>query len=227
MQQERDILYSFRRCPYAMRARMALQLSEHPCELREVVLRDKPPSLGQISAKATVPVLLTRDKRVIDESLEIMRWTLATRDPVGWLDPAEGELDDVLALIARCDGDFKVHLDGYKYAHGNPAAAEEHRAQASVFLLELDHRLQSRDWLFGARSSLADAAIAPFVRQFANSDRAWFDGQDWQALRAWLDDFLRSPLLASVMHKYAPWQEGTPGSLFPSEAECRWQRRPA
>ena len=146
--------------------------------LREVVLRDKPQEMLDISPKGTVPVLQRNDGAVLDESLDIMRWALEEHDPEGWLAPALGTLSEVDELIAMNDGDFKHHLDRYKYANRYDGADPEvHRRGAEIFLSQLETRLQSQDALFGARWCLADAAIGPFVRQFANADRAWFDAR--------------------------------------------------
>jgi glutathione S-transferase len=219
------ILYSFRRCPYAIRARLALQVTARTCELREVVLRDKPVSMLSASPKGTVPVLVHADQSVLEESLDIMCWTLRLDDPQGWLTPARGELEEILALITRNDEDFKFHLDRYKYSSRHEGvSASEHRQAASLFLRDLEARLATGPWLFGERLSLADAALAPFVRQFANTDRAWFDAQPWPGLIAWLHDFLESPLFASVMPKYAPWRPGDSPTIFPQRTETRWLR---
>lgn len=219
------ILYSFRRCPYAIRARLALQVTASRCELREVVLRDKPASMVEASPKGTVPVLIHADGSVLEESLEIMLWALQAQDPQGWLVPEIGSLGDTLHLITRNDDEFKFHLDRYKYASRHEGAdASEHRTAASSFLRNLDARLAHGPWLCGGRLSLADAALAPFVRQFANTDREWFDAQTWVALLAWLNDFLESPIFQSVMSKYPKWQPGDAPTRFPDVAETRWRR---
>lgn len=210
------ILYSFRRCPFAMRARLAIAASGQGCELREVVLRDKPAELLAVSPKGTVPVLVETGGRVIEESLDIMRWTLARSDPQQWLSPPAGTLEDMLALIERCDGEFKHHLDRYKYANRYEGAnAAEHREQAAAFLRELEARLETSAWLFGDRPALADIAIAPFVRQFAIADPAWFNQQPWPRLRAWLDGLLHSKAFEHVMRKYPQWKSGESGVEFP------------
>lgn len=210
------ILYSFRRCPYAMRARLALREVRAVCELREIVLRDKPKSMLAISSKGTVPVLECPDGKVVDESLDIMLWALNLGGPHCWLRPSSGSLSDTLALIERTEADLKVHLDKYKYAgKGKEEEALEHRILASKFLMELEHDLVGSPWLRGATKSLADVAIAPFVRQFANVDRTWFDSQPWPKLRSWLDAFLASPEFAAIMEKYKPWQSGDEPLLFP------------
>lgn len=206
---QRDVLYSFRRCPFAMRARMAMRVAGRRYELREVVLRDKPAALIAASPKATVPVLVCADGRVIEESIEIMLWALRHNDPHSWLHPAHGTLPAMRALIARADGSFKHHLDRYKYATRYPAEDPlEHRARASEFLLELDERLATQANLFGPHRALADVAIAPFVRQFMLADPEWFGRQPWAALRGWLAQFIESQVFTGVMGKHAPWKDG-------------------
>jgi glutathione S-transferase len=210
------VLYSFRRCPYAMRARWAIAVSGQRCELREVVLRDKPAELLAASPKGTVPVLVDIDGRVIDQSLDIMLWALRCNDPENWLRPSHATLDETLALIADCDGDFKRDLDGYKYPERHPGAnAEAHRAQGALFLSRLEARLQATRCLHGEQVALADMAIVPFVRQFAQVDAAWFDQQPWPALHAWLRARLQAPVFENVMAKYAPWKSGQAGIGFP------------
>lgn len=209
------ILYSFRRCPFAMRARFALLVSGTACELREVVLRDKPAALREASPKATVPVLVDVDGTVIDESLAIMRWALTQRDPQHWLAPSGGTLDDMLALVAQCDGDFKRHLDRYKYPNRYEGAdALQHRTEAAAFLDGLETRLRGSRHLFGDAPALADMAIAPFVRQFAQVDAAWFAAAPWPALNAWLSALTASSLWVSAMPKFPAWQPGDAVVVF-------------
>jgi glutathione S-transferase len=192
------LLYSFRRCPYAMRARLALRYSGVPVQIIEVSLKAKPAEMLALSPKGTVPVLSV-DGRVIEESLEIMQWALAQHDPDDWLlqgDPA------VLALIAENDQGFKYHLDRYKYADRYPEYPMEHyRAEGEVFLQKLEGLLTERAYLLARYPSLADMALAPFVRQFAHVDREWFAGTPYQRLQAWLQRVLTSPLFIAVMTK--------------------------
>ncbi len=195
------ILYSFRRCPYAMRARMALSMSGTEYEHREVVLRDKPPQMLEVSPKGTVPVLVTEDDLVIEESLDIMRWTLAQSDPEGWLDR------DDAALIEINDGSFKHHLDRYKYAtRYEDAQPDEHRAAALEILEQLERRLERRAYLCGDTRGFADIAIFPFIRQFANTDKAWFAAQDLPRVQAWLEGLVNSDLFAAIMTKRPQWK---------------------
>ena len=206
------VLYSFRRCPYAMRARLALAVSGQTCELREVVLRNKPQGLLQASPKGTVPVLVLPDGQVLEHSLDIMLWALARHDPEGWLTPSQGDVQSMLALIAECDGPFKQALDRCKYPSRYPEADPgAERAKAVVWLTTLERRLSAQPHLFGHHAALADMAIAPFVRQFAGIDADWWAAQPWPRLQDWLAQWQASGLLASVMHKLPAWVDGTPG----------------
>lgn len=202
------ILYSFRRCPYAMRARMALQVSGIPHEIREIVLRDKPEAMLAASPKGTVPVLVLPDSEVVDQSIDIMRWALAQSDPEGWLD---GEDPDTgRALIERNDGDepggFKHHLDRYKYATRYDVDPLEHRTIALAILIDMDARLADRAFLNGAKRMLADIATFPFVRQFAHTDREWFAAQDIPSVQSWLAGLKDSGLFREAMIKRPLWQ---------------------
>lgn len=213
---ELPVLYSFRRCPYAIRARLAIASSGRPVELREIVLRDKAPEFLEASPSATVPCLKTDDK-VIDESWDIMLWALEFADPDNWLQPEQATMADMRELVLQCDGPFKSHLDRYKYdVRYADADREEERARAGVFLEELDERLTRGPWLFGGSASLADYAILPFVRQFANADRAWFDAQDWGKLRSWLESFESSGAFQAVMPKWTRWVSGDKPVRFPA-----------
>ncbi len=213
--QSRPILYSFRRCPYAMRARMALLAADIDVELREVVLRDKPQSMIDVSPKATVPVLVLPDGTVIDESLEIMVWALAENDPLEWLTPESGTLDDMLALISQNDGPFKHHLDRYKYPNRyEDVDPLEHRQDAEKILNRLDGRLAVGKYLFGSRPALADFAIAPFIRQFANTDKEAFDAMPFVHVQRWLDDFLAAELFERALTKYDQLHESATPVIF-------------
>lgn len=212
----RPILYSFRRCPYAMRARLALVSSGVSCELREVVLRDKPQALRDASPKATVPVLVLPDGRVLEQSLDIMLWALGQNDPQGWLSPAQGDMDAMLALIAECDEVFKGHLDRYKYPQRyGDIDGLAYRDQGARWLGSLEQALGHNGFLFGRHAALADMAIAPFVRQFAHVDMDWFQAQPWPHIQAWLSAWMASDLFERVMQKYAPWTAGDDGVDFP------------
>lgn len=195
------VLYSFRRCPYAMRARLALAVSGTCYEHREVRLSDKPAAMLSASSKGTVPVFQMADETVIDESLDIMRWALEARDPEGWL------TRDDAALIANNDGIFKHHLDRYKYPDRHGSDADFHRDRGLGFLRDLDARLAGAGQLCGPARGLTDAAIMPFVRQFAGVDRDWFDDQPLPSLQAWLADHLTSDLFGRIMQRTVPWSE--------------------
>ena len=214
---ELPVLYSFRRCPYAIRARMTLCYSGVQVELREVVLRDMPRELLACSPKATVPVLVLPDGGVLEESRDIMEWALAQHDPDHWCpQPGSPEAAAARDLIAVNDLEFKPRLDRYKYAERYPQHTRAwYRSQGECFLDELEQRLKQRDWLLGDHISIADVAIFPFIRQFALVDRAWFDASPRLSLRHWLDGLLQADLFAAVMHKYPPWRSGDPFSLFP------------
>lgn len=208
------VLYSFRRCPYAMRARLALKASGTAVALREVVLRAKPAELLAISPKATVPVLQLPDGRVIDQSLDIMLWALGLNDPQGWL--RADEQADVQALIDLNDGPFKQSLDRYKYASRHPEkTAEAWRDQGIDQLLSpLETRLSRHRFLLRDTPSLADMALLPFVRQFAGVDEAWFDTCALPRLRAWKRQLTATPLFESVMQKHDPWSPGDADLVF-------------
>jgi glutathione S-transferase len=197
-------LYSFRRCPYAIRARLALSVSGQALDLVEVSLKEKPERMLALSPKGTVPVIELDDGRVLDESLEIMLWALECADPEGWL--GTGQKTAMLRLIAENDGDFKHHLDRCKYATRYPGAdPENHWNAAGRFLGVLEERLGDTHALFGPRPLLADWAILPFVRQFAHIDRARFDRERGAGLVAWLNRGLGDPRFVEVMRKGSRW----------------------
>jgi glutathione S-transferase len=207
---KRPILYSFRRCPYAMRARMAIAVSGISVELREIVLRDKPPEMLAISPKGTVPVLHLAGGDVIDESLDIMRWALGQNDPDNWLAGDDPE------RVAANDGPFKVALDRYKYPHRYDIAdPEPYRRAGWKYLADLDARLSDQAYLTGHYPGFADIAIFPFVRQFAATDPLWLDGQAAEALQRWLIALTTAPLFETVMKRLPQWQAGDPEVLFP------------
>ncbi|MED5509865.1 MAG: glutathione S-transferase [Pseudomonadota bacterium] len=210
-------LYSFRRCPYAMRARLAIAQSGIQCELREVVLKDKPQQLIELSPKATVPVLLTADDKVIDESIDIAFWALAQHDPDNWYQSLTSEQhEQMLALIENNDGEFKYFLDRYKYADRYPEQDERfYREQGEKTLTRLEQLLTEHDCLLRDSWTLADIALLPFIRQFAFVDKAWFDSSPYPRVRAWLEAFLESDLFRSVMKKYPQWQQGDEPVVFP------------
>lgn len=193
-----------------MRARMAVAVSGMKVELREVVLRDKPTELIDASPKATVPVLVSPDTTVIDESLDIMRWALRRNDPEGW------QASDNEGLIEQNDGAFKAALDRYKYPHRYGLVdGIVHRDEGLVILRDLDASLCEHAFLGGERRGLTDIAIFPFIRQFAATDQTWFDEQRLPSLHRWLSNLLRSNLFASIMNQYPRWQAGDAPTFFP------------
>lgn len=196
-----------------MRARMAIAISGIQVELREVVLRDKPQSLLDISPKATVPVLLTADNTVIDESLDIMRWALNQSDPDNWLNTINHE------LIANNDGQFKHWLDRYKYADRYPEHSEQfYRQQGEKTLLILEQILAKTSYLSGDNITFTDIALFPFIRQFSFVDNTWFEQATYPKLQQWLSIFLNSTLFQTTMYKYQPWQKDQSMiTLFPQQ----------
>lgn len=201
-------LYSFRRCPYAMRARMAVLVSGQAVELREIVLRAKPQAMLDASPKGTVPVLVLHDGSVIDQSLDIMGWALGRKDPEGWL------AGDDAALIAANDGAFKHHLDRYKYPNRHGEDPLMHREAGLAHLNMLESRLAGRGYLCGDRRMLADIALFPFVRQFAATDADWFADQSLPGVQGWLASMTGSDLFARCMLRLRPWQPGDDVTLF-------------
>lgn len=218
MSQPRPILYSFRRCPYAMRARMAIAASGVECRFREVVLRDKPTEMLDASPKGTVPVIVQDDGAVLEESLDVMAWALDKNDAENWLSPETGTRADMDALVAESDGPFKSALDRYKYPNryeSEGIVREEQREIGLQFLSKLNARLDGQSQLFGNRVAYADIAIFPFIRQFANTDRVWFDALNLPHLQTWLAHHLDSDRFKQIMPKYAQWKTGDKEPIFP------------
>jgi len=202
------ILYSFRRCPYAMRGRMALYTSQLNYEHREVSLRDKPVEMLEASPKGTVPVFIRKNGTVIEESLELLLFALSQNDPMGWLNCDRHTAD---TLIAANDGSFKHHLDRYKYASRYKENATRgdidltHRAEAENHLKILEIRLEGQPYLLGQSQSYADIAIFPFIRQFANTDLSWWNEAPYPNLRRWLTHHITSDLFKTIMTKRPLW----------------------
>ena len=216
----RPVFWSFRRCPYAMRARLAVCSAGIQVELREILLRDKPDAFLQASPKGTVPVVELVDGTVLEESRDVMQWALAQNDPDGWLEVQRRHPNRTARFLDALDGPFKTHLDRYKYASRfDPGAALKHREAGASILAEFDAKLGSQPSLSGERHGLLDFATLPFVRQFRIADPTWFDAQPWPHLHHWLQAFLESRQFASVMKKYAVWQEGGDGVTFPVTAD--------
>ena len=207
------VFYSFRRCPYAIRARMALYYSGITCELREIELKNKPQTMLDASPKGTVPVLILDEGKVIDESLDVMYWALQSgKDQHNWL---ATDVDKYRALILQNDGDFKHYLDRYKYADRYPEYSKSYyRQQAEKFLQKLESCLVSTPYLTSESMKFVDVAIFPFIRQFAFVDKNWFDNAPYINLQCWLEKLLQSELFTAVMQKYKPWHNGDRPVLF-------------
>ena len=189
---------------------MAIAVSGIQVELREVVLRDKPPEMIAVSPKGTVPVLLLSEGNVVDESLDIMRWALAQNDPEDWLAHADA------VMIDANDGPFKHALDRYKYPHRYGLAdGVEHREAARDHLSGLNDILAAQPYLGGSAPAFTDIALFPFIRQFAATDQIWFDALPLSALQAWLNGLLASDLFGQIMTRYPKWTAGDEIILFP------------
>lgn len=200
------VLYSYRRCPYAMRARMAIYLAGLQVEQREIVFWDKPEPMVQASPKATVPVLLLEDGCVIEESREIMEWALHKMG-TSWIPQRAEVLERMNTWIDENDGEFKHWLDRYKYADRFPEQSKVYyRQQGERFLVKLDETLQKQSYLIGEQMSMADLAVFPFIRQFANVDKGWFAESGYEAIKAWLQSLLGQDFFAGVMKNRPVWQ---------------------
>lgn len=209
------VLYSFRRCPYAIRARLAIKYSGISVELREVLLAQKPAEMLAASPKGTVPVLILTDGTVIDESYDIIRWALDINDPENWLPKDETILKKTISLIDKNDDSFKKNLDHYKYSVRFPEfSAEQYRAEGEIFLGELDNFLEKSSHLMGNQITMADIAIFPFIRQFAFVDKDWFDQSPYTKLKTWLNHMLELELFKEGMKKYPQWTAGNKGVEF-------------
>ena len=208
-------LYSFRRCPYAMRARLGLLFAELPVELREITLKNKPAKMLAISPKGTVPVLQLADGVVIEESREIMEWALEQQDPQELLNPKT--LHQGNTLIEQNDQEFKYWLDRYKYADRHLEMTQtEYRQKGEAFLQILEALLTKNTYLLGDSVTIADIGIMPFVRQFAHVDRDVFYSLPYPKLQIWLKNWLAHPLFIQAMTKFQPWQDGDEPVIFPS-----------
>ena len=195
---------------------MALAASGAEVMLREVLLKDKPAELLAASPKATVPVLVLSDGQVLEESLDVMRWALEYRDPLGWLDGAALDSD----WISECDGDFKHWLDRYKYAERHPEhSAEDYRKSAAGFIQKLEDQLSVSDWIGGDAANAVDVALFPFIRQFAGVDPSWWQNAPYPSVRRWLENWLNSELFSAIMVKYPRWEFGQPGERFPPDPD--------
>ena len=208
------ILYSFRRCPYAMRARMALILASKQCELREIVLKNKPDHMLEISPKGTVPVLQLPDK-VLDESLDIISWaTVSNLDNAHIFSKTEETL--YMELVHLFDTKFKHHLDRYKYSSRYGADPSEHQEECKIILENLDAKINPSPWVFGLQVSLLDISILPFIRQCKIANPEWFDAQQFKKVIGLLDYFEQDNLFVQAMQKYELWDPRKQnGNIFP------------
>ncbi|MGP9680271.1 glutathione S-transferase [Halomonas sp. AOP27-A1-41] len=207
-------LYSFRRCPYAMRARLGLLFAELPVELREITLKNKPAQMLAISPKGTVPVLQLFAGTVIEESREIMVWALEQQDPQGLLDAKVRTQAN--ALIEQNDNEFKHWLDRYKYADRHLEMTQaEYRQRGEAFLQVLEEKLTQKPYLLGDDATIADIGIMPFIRQFAHVDRDVFYSLPYPHLQRWLQHWLEHAFFLQAMTKFHPWQEGDDVVVFP------------
>ncbi|MGN2617231.1 glutathione S-transferase [Aliivibrio fischeri] len=207
-----NTLYSFRRCPYAMRARLGIVQSNKTVHLREIILKNKPESILQASPKGTVPVLINNKGKVIDESLDIMKWALEGSELL------LSATNEMFQLIRENDDIFKSWLDKYKYADRYPECSEiYYREQGELFLNKLEQRLTTSPMLFSKQYSFADLAILPFIRQFAFVDIHWFRQSKYKNLQRWLFEFIESELFNSIMNKYPTWLDSHQEFIFPEQ----------
>ena len=200
------ILYSFRRCPYAMRARLAIKTSGIKVELREIKLQNKPKAFLNISPKATVPLLHLSKGKILDESLDIMEWALKINDPLNWLSTTELDNIRTFKLLNQLEKEFKMNLDKYKYSSRfedkNP---KFYRDKNLVYLTNINNLLQRTKCINSDKLSLADYAIYPFIRQYRNVDKKWFDSLEFDFLKSWLNDLIDSDYFLSIMKKFEVW----------------------
>ena len=210
------VLYSFRRCPYAMRARMAIILSSVECELREVLLKNKPEEMLSLSPKGTVPVL-TFDNKVLDESMDVINWAFA-KDSSKFLKYTSVEAKLCNYFIELFDAKFKYHLDRYKYASRYERTSDDHQGECLKILMELNESIDADPWIFGATVSLLDISILPFIRQCKIANPHWFLKQDFKQVINLLDYFESSVLFHMAMKKFDEWNpDDSQVVIFPSE----------
>lgn len=212
MNQKIPILFSFRRCPYAMRARIAIKLCSLECEIREINLKLKNKEFLELSPKGTVPVLVLPDNKIIEESMDIIHWAISNNDPYNLklknLEIYNKDMD----LISIFDNEFKYHLDRYKYnSRYKGINKEEHKYKARDLLVNLNNSLKEKQWLNGENISISDISILPFIRQYRIADIKWFDEKlELPNINRWLDKFLNSKIFNNVMKKYKIWETTDP-----------------
>ena len=206
------ILYSFRRCPYAMRARMVLLHSKIQCEIREIKLSNKPKEMLAISPKGTVPVLILENGDILDESLDVMLWAIEQGNLRNLFNPGKKE---ILDLIKINDGEFKDAIDRYKYSSLYPEKPMiEYRKMGELFLKKIESCLEKNKFIFGKNISLADLAIFPFIRQFCRVDIDWFNSSLFKKIKEWTLFFEGSENFIDIMRKIKPWTTGDKPTLF-------------
>ncbi|CAH6922203.1 Glutathione S-transferase [Vibrio chagasii] len=210
------VLYSLRRCPYAMRGRMGIALSKQQVLLREIVTKDKPSELLASSPKGTVPVLVLSDGKVIEQSLDVMMWALHQNDPHDLLRSSNPSLSEQIhQLIQQNDNEFIGHLEKYRasvrYRNDD---IEQRRNLCEAFISELEAKLAHHDYFFGDSPSLADFAVMPFVSQFVRVEKKWFVQSEYQNVRRWLRSHLESKLYTQVMKQYPLWNDTKQDCLF-------------
>ena len=212
MSNKNPILFSFRRCPYAIRARIAIKLCKQTCEIREISLRSKSEEFLNLSQKGTVPVLLLPNGQIIDESLDIIKWAMSRNDSFKLKSDDDKIYKEDLELINVFDDDFKYHLDRYKYSSRyENVNREKHRNKAQAILAEINTLLKKNNWIRGDHPTLPDISILPYVRQYRIADKEWFDRHlKLPRVENWLNDFMSSTLLSQVMLKYKIWEKGDP-----------------
>lgn len=212
------ILYSLRHCPFAMRARLAIFRSKQAVELRDVKLKNKPDAMLTASAKGTVPILVVSSNQVIDESIDVMLWSLSKSDPANLLQGSASKLLNLLAFIAVYDQEFKPCIDRYKAAKRyHETNVEECREACEVYIQDLEQRLSEHDYIFGEYESIADIAIFPFIRQFAKVERQWYLQSAYPNLKRWLNRYLQSGMFNKVMTLHPIWEEGNDIIVFYSD----------
>ena len=209
------ILYSFRRCPYAIRARLALYACNVTVEIREVSLKNKPIAMLKASQKGTVPVLIANNGKTIDESLDIMHWALQKSERTDWLSNESLTTTQAEQLIHQNDNEFKYFLDRYKYFDRYPEHSQDYYLQKALpFLIAIEEILSKHKFLSGSEFRFTDAAIAPFIRQFYMVDQPRFKQLNLSNIDTWLSLFLTKPLFKNIMEKYPVWQQGDEITLF-------------
>ena len=210
------ILYSLRRCPYAMRGRMGIALSKQQVLLREIITKDKPSELLASSAKGTVPVLVLPDGQIIEQSLDVMNWALQQNDPQDLLRSSNPTLNQQIhQLIKVNDDEFIGHLEKYRASvRYRNIDKEQRRQDCEGFISKLEALLTDQAYFFGETPSLADFAVMPFVSQFVRVEKKWFVQSEYQNVGRWLRTHLDSKLYTQVMKQYPLWNETKQDCLF-------------